>query len=288
MHTLRDTHHTQNVSGKLLLMRIQIINFIFLFSTLTVVAQEQINYDTLKVSYLTGDEVIHFKSFVVFKDNDKLKSVNLFEYFVGTESFGCDTIELNYDQQELIQLFLKRAIQFKDTCTNKYRSTSSEDYTIKIDDRQLSIVDRFCDWGLYDYNKLEQTLFADYFFQLKSKREKFENHLDSIIQGNWTVTAQKPPWKWGTKIELDKQGELSDHVGWIFNIEKMFSTYKQDPIKLAKLESYKWDIDEGSVLLIIDSKVFNESEEGPKLYKGATFKLLKSYPNKIELEFLWR
>ena len=153
MHTLRDTHHTQNVSGKLLLMRIQIINFIFLFSTLTVVAQEQINYDTLKVSYLTGDEVIHFKSFVVFKDNDKLKSVNLFEYFVGTESFGCDTIELNYDQQELIQLFLKRAIQFKDTCTNKYRSTSSEDYTIKIDDRQLSIVDRFCDWGLYDYNK---------------------------------------------------------------------------------------------------------------------------------------
>lgn len=255
---------------------------------MTVQGQEQIKFDTLKVSFLTGDEVMYTKSFTVFKYNDKLKAVNTFEYFVGIEPLKSDTFELNNKQQLLVQNFLRTAINFKDTCTDKYMSTSSEDYIIEYANSEISIINRFCDWGDYSYDKLEQTLFAKYFDQLNSKRRNYENYLDNTIQGNWQIIAPEVPWKWGTRVELVRHGELTDEVGWVFNPRKKFLTHISDPLKLEKLECYKWDIDEGSTLLIIDPESFYSSERGSEFYKGATFKVSNISSSRIELEFLWR
>jgi hypothetical protein len=249
--------------------------------------QERISFDTLKVSFLTGDEVMYTKSFTVFKDNNELRAVNTFDYFIGIEPLKSDTFDLNNKQQQLIQTFLKTAIQFKDTCTDKYMSTSSEDYIIEYANSKISIMNRFCDWGNYSYDNLEQNLFSEYFNQLKSERKKYENYLDNSIRGNWQVIAPKTPWEWGTKVDLVRQNGLTDQVGWVFNSRKKFSTHQSDPLSFEKLECYKWDIDEGSVLLIIDSEVYL-TDDCSVSYDGATFKLHDITSDRIQLEFLWR
>ncbi|SFB06013.1 hypothetical protein SAMN04489723_10416 [Algoriphagus aquimarinus] len=255
---------------------------------MTAQGQEKISFDTLKVSFHTGDEVMYTKSFTVFKGDDKLKAVNTFEYYIGIEPLKSDTFDLDKKQRLLIQNFLKTAIHFKDTCTNKYMSTSSEDYIIEYANSKISIRNRFCDWDDYSYDNLEQNLFSKHFDQLNLKRKKYESYLDNSIRGNWQIISPEAPWKWGTNVTLLKQSELTNEVGWIFNSRKKFSTHASDPLKFEKLECYKWDIDEGDVLLIIDSEVYYTPDQGSKSYDGATFKLKKLTPGRIELEFLWR
>jgi hypothetical protein len=95
---------------------------------------EGIGFEKLIINYWTGDEY-HYQKLMQFekRDNYFYGQLLLPNYFVGTKKYSAKETKLNQEHINILKKFLQKAYAFRDTCTEKYYSSSIEDYTILID-----------------------------------------------------------------------------------------------------------------------------------------------------------
>ena len=199
---------------------------------------------------------------------------------------------MNSDKIKLLNEFWNQALKFKDSCEQKYWSSSIQDYTI-IRDLDTLKIDRYCDWQDYEYENIEKVLFSEFLKNLKSERNNLEKELSKKLNGIWYPKTIKKTFERGEILKLTKSKSeaLDKDCYWEFLSQKEFKDNCSNLLDLKLSKSYNWDVDEGKTYLVI-SGGFKTREENGKKYTsvanyGATFIVKSIEENDIELEYMW-
>ena len=250
-------------------------------------------FEKLIIDYWTGDEAYVNKRMEFTKKGNKIfGKIIRPEYKISEKTAISGDLELNFDKIKLLNEFWNQAIKFKDSCEQKYWSSSIQDYTI-IRDLDTLKIDRYCDWQDYEYENIEKVLFSEFFKNLKSERNNLEKELSKKLNGIWYPKTIKKTFERGEILKLTKSKSeaLDKDCYWEFSSQKEFKDNCSNLLDLKLSKSYNWDVDEGKTYLVI-SGGFKTREENGKKYTsvanyGATFVVKSIEENDIELEYMW-
>ena len=250
-------------------------------------------FEKLIIDYWTGDEAYVNKRMEFTKKENKIfGKIIRPEYKISERTAISGDSELNSDKIKLLNEFWNQALKFKDSCKQKYWSSSIQDYTI-IKDLDTLKIDRYCDWQDYEYENIEKVLFSEFFKNLKSERNDLEKELSKKLNGIWYPKTIKKTFKRGELLKLTKSKSeaLNKDCYWEFSSQKEFKDNCSNLLDLKLSKSYNWDVDEGKTYLVI-SGGFKTREENGKKYTsvanyGATFIVKSIEENDIELEYMW-
>lgn len=250
-------------------------------------------FEKLVIDYWTGDEAYVNKRMEFTKKGNKVfGKIIRPEYKISERTAISGDSELNSDKIKLLNEFWNQALKFKDSCEQKYWSSSIQDYTI-IRDLDTLKIDRYCDWQDYEYENIEKVLFSEFFKNLKSERNNLEKELSKKLNGIWYPKTIKKKFERGEILKLTKSKSeaLDKDCYWEFSSQKEFKDNCSNLLDLKLSKSYKWDVDEGKTYLVI-SGGFKTREENGKKYTsvanyGATFIVKSIEENDIELEYMW-
>ncbi|MBL4656515.1 MAG: hypothetical protein JKX73_00835 [Flavobacteriales bacterium] len=243
-------------------------------------------FDKLIIDLWTGDES-HFEKRMDFerRSNGIYGQLIHPDYNVGGEKFPTKEKMLDQNDVEILASFLRKAIAFPDTCEEKYWSSSIKNYTIIIDNDTIKIR-KFCDWGESSYSKIEHQVFKDYFKSLKQKRLELEHSLSDKISGKWFPASMKKKLKRGEVLNLTRNETKAANKDcvWEFGDSNSFHNRCPDLLNIVYSKEYEWDVDEGSIYLVIKAGYINGYEL--KNY-SATFKAISITSDEVKLSFLW-
>lgn len=250
-------------------------------------------FDKFIIDYWTGDEAYVNKRMEFTKKENKIfGKIIRPEYKISERTAISGDSELNSDKIKLLNEFWNQALKFKDSCEQKYWSSSIQDYTI-IKDLDTLKIDRYCDWHDYEYENIEKVLFSEFFKNLKSERNDLEKELSKKLNGIWYPKTIKKTFERGEILKLTKSKSeaLNKDCYWEFSSQKEFKDNCSNLLDLKLSKSYNWDVDEGKTYLVI-SGGFKTREENGKKYTsvanyGATFIVKSIEENEIELEYMW-
>ena len=250
-------------------------------------------FEKLIIDYWTGDEAYVNKRMEFTKKGNKIfGKIIRPEYKISERTAISGDSELNSDKIKLLNEFWNQALKFKDSCEQKYWSSSIQDYTI-IRDLDTLKIDRYCDWQDYEYENIEKVLFSEFFKNLKSERNNLEKELSKKLNGIWYPKTIKKTFERGEILKLTKSKSeaLDKDCYWEFSSQKEFKDNCSNLLDLKLSKSYNWDVDEGKTYLVI-SGGFKTREENGKKYTsvanyGATFIVKSIEENGIELEYMW-
>lgn len=250
-------------------------------------------FEKLIIDYWTGDEAYVNKRMEFTKKGNKIfGKIIRPEYKISERTAISGDSELNSDKIKLLNEFWNQALKFKDSCEQKYWSSSIQDYTIVRDLDTLKI-DRYCDWQDYEYENIEKVLFSEFFKNLKSERNNLEKELSKKLNGVWYPKTLKKTFERGEILKLTKSKSeaLDKDCYWEFSSQKEFKDNCWNLLDLKLSKSYNWDVDEGKTYLVI-SGGFTTREENGKTYTsvanyGATFIVKSITENRVELEYMW-
>jgi hypothetical protein len=250
-------------------------------------------FENLIIDYWTGDEAYVYKRMEFTKKGNKIfGKIIRPEYKISEKTVISEDIDLTSDKINLLNEFWKKANKFKDSCEQKYISSSIQDYTI-IRDLDTIKIDQFCDWQKYSYENIEKVIFLDFFKKLTDDRKNLELELSKKLNGTWYPMTIEKELKRGEFLKLtkNKSKALDKDCYWEFSNQDEFKSNCPNLLDLKLSKSYNWDVDEGKTYFVISGGFKTREEKGKKYTSvanyGATFIVKSIKENNIELEYMW-
>ncbi|MCC7027925.1 MAG: hypothetical protein IT265_13260 [Saprospiraceae bacterium] len=237
------------------------------------------------VKFYKGDDFFIQYEIKIYKLGNNFFADNISPlYYYGTKTDSVWTVKLTKEKKKICENFIKKAKSLPKECPQI--STVIENYTIVLPHDTI-IIDGECDWNKVGFYNLLNKLFAEKFKELSNKRKQLEKELNSKIYGRWNVHNLHSEQKRDDIIILSRVNDLK--CNWEFGNDFLFRSYCNDIFDMSKSEDYLWNIDQGTIYLIIQGG-FNKDQDGyiSVANYGGTFIVENIDENYIQLKFMGR
>lgn len=201
-------------------------------------AQQQPAFSkTLKIEHVHGDEYHTIEAMSFENRNGKVYGKISIP---DTDSLLPSETLLDKGEIKTLNAFLKLVEQYKDSCTEKYFSSSVRYYTIQKDNREIEI-SRFCNWKKLTYFDIRDKIFGGYLKRLEKEKEKLNASYSVLLTGEWKSNILLPELKCDSSIyTAEKTNEFTPekdkYIEFIENRRVAF--YRGD-----KTAYYKYEIE---------------------------------------------
>lgn len=210
---------------------------------------------------------------------------------VGGELREFKKVLLRESDVKLLNKFLDKFNDNKDTCNQEYNGTVIDVYRIVLDGDTADIKGH-CDWGMYSFDKIKQTIFNDFFLRLKEERLEFNQEISKKLEGVWLVEHTKDKFNIGDTIRLKKAHSIKIDKGclWEFEFDGAFNDDCPSLLNLDRSEYFTLDLDERPFVLELGQlDIFTKGDTISYTYfrSSITFELMKLTWEELELVYLW-
>lgn len=240
--------------------------------------------DTLRITYIAGDEAIEFHEMLVVRANSGLTAVRKAIPLYNVKNPGPDWIKpLDRSGKKQLNGFINEALRQR---KGDYMSSWSEDLAITLNSNTIvELIGNF-EWGTGRYFGLEHALFGKEFKALEDKREKLNRSISPRLLGTWTVTWHLPELNDGKGVLLQRKKQADAKCAWTFGKKGHFSHVCQEE-ELWYLKKYTTHVNNGDMFLVLEPELERVGGYVSLKNGGATYKIISITPEEIILEFMW-
>lgn len=235
----------------------------------------------------SGDEYVEQYEMNIYKKSNKYYADNISpSFYVGKKSDSVWTVELDSNKIVTCIKFINKAKLLPKECESV--STSIKDYTIAFAYDTIKIRGD-CDWDGLDFFKFRKILFQDKFSDLELRRKTNIENLNAQLTGRWYFKPLTTSLKRDDYFTLTRIHNSPSDCYWEFRDTDSFKNSCNTMLDFTYSNLYKWKIDGGDILLIIEGGFITDKKGNISVANyGSTFILDTLNDKKLKLKFLWK